>query len=136
MCTVLAYCGSGGSEEECKSMLEVAATRGPDARRILPAGRGFLGFNRLSIMGLTDEGMQPFRLKDNLCVCNGELYGFRPLKEYLISIGYSFESDSDCEILLPLYERLGCAMFSLLDAEFALIIYDAVPLYSLPNRKC
>ena len=125
MCTVLGYCSSKVSEETCRDLLSVASSRGPDMTRTLRVPGGILGFDRLSIMGLTEAGMQPFTRNGNACVCNGELYGFRPLKEYLISLGYHFESDSDCEILLPLYERLGCSMFSLLDAEFALVLYDA-----------
>ena len=39
--------------------------------------------------------------------------------------GYAFESDSDCEILLPLYREYGVDMFAMLDAEFAMILYDA-----------
>ena len=38
--------------------------------------------------------------------------------------GYSFVSGSDCELILPLYEEYGVGMFKLLDAEFAMIIYD------------
>ena len=59
-------------------------------------------------------------------VCNGELYRFRKMKEKLIEKGYVFMSDSDCEILLPLYEEYGIDMFRFLDAEFALVLYDAV----------
>ena len=62
MCTVLGYCGKSGSYEKCRQSLETAISRGPDMTRILPAGDGFLGFNRLAIMGLTPEGMQPFVL--------------------------------------------------------------------------
>ena len=58
-------------------------------------------------------------------VCNGEIYGFRPIRERLIAEGETFESESDCEILLPLYEREGLDMFRGLDAEFAMVIYDA-----------
>ena len=125
MCTVLAYCGKGGSKELCRGILMKAISRGPDMTRVINAGDGFLGFDRLSIMGLTASGMQPFVRSGNALVCNGELYGFRALKDYLVSLGYTFDSDSDCEILLPLYEKLGVGMFSLLDAEFALILYDA-----------
>ena len=125
MCTVLGYCGSSGSVTVSRQMLEKAVSRGPDMTRILPAGKGYLGFNRLSIMGLQESGMQPFIRNGNIVVCNGELYGFRALKNYLVSLGYEFSGDSDCEIILPLYERLGCSMFSLLDAEFALVLYDA-----------
>ena len=124
MCTILAWCSKSAEEEQCKKMLDIALTRGPDSARTLQNKSGVLGFRRLSIMGLTDEGMQPFSLNDNSCVCNGELYGFRYLKDYLISLGYKFQSDSDCEIILPLYERLGVSMFAMLDAEFALVIYD------------
>ena len=49
----------------------------------------------------------------------------RPVREKLIRKGYTFCSDSDCEILLPLYEELGTEMFGTLDAEFALVLYDA-----------
>ena len=125
MCTVLGYCGKSGSPETCRRMLEIAGSRGPDQTGLLQIGSGTLGFDRLAIMGLTEHGMQPFLLNGNACVCNGEIYGFRPLKEYLCSIGYRFESESDCEILLPLYDRLGVSMFAFLDAEFACIIYDA-----------
>ena len=83
-----------------------------------------LGFHRLSIMGLTPSGMQPFELDGSYVVCNGELYGFEKQKESLKQKGYTFKSDSDCEILLPLYREYGTDMFAMLDAEFACIIYD------------
>ncbi len=57
-------------------------------------------------------------------VCNGELYGFRQVKENLEEEGYMFESDSDCEIILPLYRKYGVDMFTKLDAEFAMVIYE------------
>ena len=74
-------------------------------------------------MGLTPSGMQPFKLGKSYVVCNGEIYGFKKLKQEL-SKKYIFESDSDCEILLPLYKEYGTEMFAMLDAEFACIIYD------------
>ena len=60
-----------------------------------------------------------------MLVCNGEIYGFRSLKRKLEEKGYVFRSDSDCEILLPLYAEYGLGMFRMLDAEFALVLYDA-----------
>ena len=38
---------------------------------------------------------------------------------------YSFKSDSDCEILLPLWREYGTEMFKMLDSEFALVLYDS-----------
>ena len=69
--------------------------------------------------------MQPFTLGGSSVVCNGELYGFRAMRAALAEKGYAFESDSDCEILLPLYREYGVDMFAMLDAEFAMILYDA-----------
>ena len=125
MCSILAYCSSQADPQLVAEMLAKTITRGPDDTRITETGNGFLGFNRLSIMGLTPEGMQPFMLGHNAVVCNGELYGFRKMRDALKKRGYSFRSDSDCEILLPMYREFGTDMFRLLDAEFALVLYDA-----------
>ena len=124
MCSIMAYCSSEADYTQFLEGFTRTESRGPDAIKVVNTGNGYLGFQRLSIMGLTAEGMQPFTLHNNYLVCNGEIYGFRALKERLIRKGYRFVSDSDCEILLPLYEEFGLQMFSLLDAEFALIIYD------------
>ena len=123
MCTIMAYCGVGGMEKVTEG-LKATVSRGPDDQRIQEVAGGVLGFQRLSIMGLTPEGMQPFELDGDFAVCNGELYGFRPLREKLIDMGYVFRSDSDCEIILPLYMEYGTDMFAMLDAEFACVIYD------------
>lgn len=147
MCSIIGYCKKTAGLTEVIKSLSKTKSRGPDAVRIVDTGDGYLGFNRLSIMGLTDEGMQPF-VYGNRCtaeviknypndnifsiskdakyvvVCNGEIYGFRKMKEDLMRKGYSFLSGSDCEILAPLYEEYGTDMFRLLDAEFAMIIYD------------
>ena len=124
MCSILAYCSGQADPQVVAEMLAKTISRGPDDTRIMNTGNGYLGFNRLSIMGLTPEGMQPFVLNDNAVVCNGELYGFRKMRDALRKRGYSFKSDSDCEILLPMYREFGTEMFRLLDAEFALVLYD------------
>ncbi len=146
MCSIMGYCGTKMNFNEFKCSLSKTKSRGPDVSRIIKTNRGYLGFNRLSIMGLNNNGMQPFVFNDNATVsyevtndspcygeptdfdyslvCNGEIYGFRSLKEMLIEKGYSFISDSDCEILPALYKEYGVDMFKLLDAEFALILYD------------
>ena len=147
MCSILGYCGKNGDYTDIRSALQRTRSRGPDAVRIVNSGNGWLGFNRLSIMGLTEEGMQPFAYGNRktlrweketagiqwretpeeteiLLVCNGEIYGFRPWKKELEEKGYSFISDSDCEILPALYREYGTDMFRMLDAEFALVLYD------------
>lgn len=123
MCSIIGYCGTCRELEKFKKGFDETVSRGPDDSKIVDTGKGLLGFHRLAIMGLTPEGMQPFELDGSYVVCNGEIYGFEKLKEKLSS-KYTFKSGSDCEILLPMYFEYGTEMFKMLDAEFALIIYD------------
>ena len=125
MCSIMGYCSSDANYKSfCEGFMKTQS-RGPDDSRILDTEKGFLGFHRLAIMGMTGSGMQPFRLDGNYIVCNGEIYGYEKIKAGLIAKGYSFVSSSDCEVLLPMYLEYGVAMFDMLDAEYALIIYDA-----------
>ena len=124
MCTIMVYTGQDMSDETFDRAFAKTASRGPDMQRTVRFGGGIVGFQRLAIMGLTEEGMQPFFMDGNCAVCNGELYGFRPVKKQLEK-KYTFASDSDCELILPLYKEYGLDMFGKLDAEFAMVIYDA-----------
>ena len=148
MCSILGFCGKDTEGKIIKDALEKTHSRGPDDYRVMETGNGFLAFNRLAIMGLTENGMQPFAYggkktlkyskqmyadskittkpegSEILLVCNGEIYGFRKSKEELLAKGYEFISDSDCEILPALYKEYGTDMFAKLDAEYALILYD------------
>ena len=119
----MGYCGRCAAFSDFKDGFDMTVSRGPDDSRITDTGDGLLAFHRLAIMGLTPEGMQPFELDGSYVVCNGEIYGYEKIKEAL-SAKYTFKSGSDCEILLPMYREYGTDMFAMLDAEFALIIYD------------
>ena len=101
MCSIMCYAGDDISKEQLESCLEKTRMRGPDAIKVVKTPFGYLGFARLAIMGLTKEGMQPFERDGSFAVCNGEIYGFRTVKEELAERGYVFKSGSDCEILLP-----------------------------------
>lgn len=124
MCSIMVCCGTGVLEEEFKKGFDKTISRGPDMSRIIKIKNGMIGFHRLSIMGLNENAMQPFSMDESYVVCNGEIYGFRKLKKELEKKGYQFVSDSDCELLLPLYREYGTSLFSMLDAEYALVIYD------------
>ena len=123
MCSIMGYCSRNVAMDLFEKGFEKTISRGPDDSRIVDTGEGILGFRRLAIMGLTPSGMQPFQLGKSFVVCNGEIYGFEKIRKELSS-KYSFVSDSDCEILLPMYKEYGTGMFAMLDAEFACIIYD------------
>lgn len=124
MCSIMAYCRKDAPRDKFEDGFSRTVSRGPDDSRIIETGGGLMGFHRLAIMGLTPEGMQPFSLGDDRIVCNGEIYGFEKFRKRLED-RYAFASDSDCEVLLPLFREYGTDMFAMLDAEFALVIYDA-----------
>lgn len=124
MCSILGYCGVVPDIDAVEKGFAQTISRGPDDSRVIDTGKGIIAFHRLSIMGLTPSGMQPFEYSGCRAVCNGELYGFEKEREALRAKGYVFESDCDCEILLPMYFEYGTDMFSRLDAEFACVIFD------------
>ncbi|MCR5674591.1 MAG: asparagine synthase B [Lachnospiraceae bacterium] len=123
MCSIMGLTDRSIDRGTLREYLDRTISRGPDMSRVAEAGDGWLCFHRLAIMGLTEEGMQPFSADGDMVVCNGEIYGFRELKEQL-SDRYEFRSGSDCEVLLPLYHEYGTYMFRMLGSEFAMILYD------------
>ena len=123
MCSIIGFAGKSLTAEEIMPHFDATVSRGPDDTRLVETPSGWLGFHRLAIMGLTEEGMQPFTCQGDMLVCNGEIYGFRKMREDLAET-CEFASGSDCEVLLPLYHRYGTDMFTMLGSEFAMIIYD------------
>lgn len=124
MCSIFTVLSKDIPEEVIRRCFEATVSRGPDMSRLIKIPAGWMGFHRLAIMGLDESGMQPFEMNGDYAVCNGELYGFRPIRERLME-QYPLVSGSDCEIILPLYYEYGLELFKTLDAEFAMILYDA-----------
>lgn len=124
MCGFMYVSDSGMKEKTFEKEFDKIGYRGPDCKRIEKGAYGIMGFHRLAIMGIDERGMQPMHMGDELLVCNGEIYNFRVIRNQLEEKGYVFHSESDCEVLLPLYKELGTAMFEQLDAEYACVFYD------------
>lgn len=99
--------------------------RGPDNTIIRDFGdNGWMGFHRLKIMDLSDAGNQPLSYNNIHVVCNGEIYNFRTIREQYAP-SFPFHSNSDCEVLLPLFLDKGIVgMAEALDAEFVCVIFD------------
>jgi asparagine synthase (glutamine-hydrolysing) len=99
--------------------------RGPDGNG-LHVGESFaFGMCRLSILGVTN-GKQPFFSRDKkICIVfNGEIYNFQELRVDLQQKGYSFYTDSDSEVIIPLYEEYGDLFVTKLQGMFAIALYD------------
>ncbi len=96
-----------------------------------------IGHRRLAVMGVSN-GRQPLVSPDGNVVvaCNGELYGYRQLQRELDG-DYAFQTGSDSEVLIPLYQRYGIAgMMPQLVGEFAFVLYDRRErtLYAVRDR--
>ncbi|MDG2954865.1 asparagine synthase B [Bisgaard Taxon 10/6] len=104
--------------------------RGPDHQSLTVEANGIWGFHRLSIMDLSSNGNQPFQHDGIQLICNGEVYNYEQLKAMLQS-SYTFHSCSDCEVLIPLYQRVGFEiMMKMLDAEFAVVLVDGGEIWA------
>jgi asparagine synthase (glutamine-hydrolysing) len=99
--------------------------RGPDAQVFWSNDNVVFGHNRLSIIGL-ENGNQPIFNKDITLalICNGEIYNYLELKAELEEEGVQFHTESDCEVILYLYEKMGTAFLSKLRGMFAFCLWD------------
>lgn len=116
---------SSPREEDIKAMMECVAHRGPDDQGLYCSGPVGLGHRRLSIIDLT-SGRQPiFNENESVgVVFNGEIYNYQERREQLINRGHRFETDTDTEVIVHLYEEYGPEFVNLLDGMFAFALWD------------
>jgi asparagine synthase (glutamine-hydrolysing) len=87
------------------------------------------GFHRLAINGLNSESNQPLFLNDIAIICNGEIYNYKELYQLM---EVTPNTDSDCEVILHLYQKYGVEQtLQMLDGVFSFILVD----FSLYNEK-
>jgi len=83
-----------------------------------------LAHKRLSIIDLSEDGLQPF-VKDNLVlVFNGEIFNYIELREELVGLDYTFNTSTDTEVVLAAYLHWGKDCFKRFNGMWAISIYD------------
>ncbi|MDP4201296.1 MAG: asparagine synthase (glutamine-hydrolyzing) [Bacteroidota bacterium] len=99
--------------------------RGPDENGVWSDDTCGLAHTRLSIIGL-ENGRQPLFSEDKslVLICNGEIYNYIELKKELELRGHRFNSDSDSETILHLYEEYGVQCLEHLRGMFAFCLWD------------
>lgn len=109
-----------------EKMGEVIVHRGPDAGSVYLDEHVGLVHRRLSILDLSDAGTQPMHSASGRYVIafNGEIYNFLEIRERLEREGAQFNTQTDTEVLLALYEREGEACLDHLNGMFAFAIWD------------
>lgn len=109
-------------KDNIKKHFENGSGRGPDYSTLINKYNSSIGFHRLSINDLTENGNQPFKINNCILVCNGEIYNHKELiEEYSLNMN----SSSDCEVIIHLYKMFGISKaINLLDGVFAFALYD------------
>jgi asparagine synthase (glutamine-hydrolysing) len=106
-----------------KRMASLIHHRGPDEEGCFIDGPIGFYHNRLSIIDLS-TGSQPMTYNDSTIVFNGEIYNYIELKAELKKKGHRFDTTSDTEVILHMYEEYGDKFVNDLNGMFAFIIYD------------
>lgn len=84
-----------------------------------------LAHRRLSIIDLSAAGHQPMHRHERYTlVFNGEIYNYPEVKKELQSLGHSFQTSSDTEVILAAYEHYGPACVEKFIGMWAFAIYD------------
>ena len=114
------------SVDTVKKMSDEIAHRGPDAEGQWCDQKVALGHRRLSIIDLSEESNQPMHSMDGRFVItyNGEIYNYIELRDELISMGVTFRTLSDTEVIIEAYRAWGEDCFNRFNGMWAFALYD------------
>lgn len=107
-------------------MMDRIKHRGPDSDGKYVDEQIAMGFRRLSIIDLSDQGSQPIFNEDKSLVLtfNGEIYNYKDLREELVASGHKFYTHTDSEVLIHGYEQWGEDILDKLRGMFAFVIFN------------
>jgi asparagine synthase (glutamine-hydrolysing) len=140
MCGIVGFISKKKKEDTLKNMVLTQNHRGPDDNGIFIDEKTgvHLGHNRLSIQDTSSHAHQPFvsSCTNYTIIFNGEVYNFQEIKSALKSLGHSFLSNSDTEVILYAYKEWGIESVHKFIGMFAFVIYDQIKekLFLLRDR--
>ncbi len=128
MCGIIAVVGNkieSIDDSVINGMLSCLSKRGPDEKAFVRFNDAILGQTRLSIIDLAG-GHQPMKdsKRDFTIVFNGEIYGYKETRKNLESLGHTFNTNSDTEVILKAYAQYGKDCPTHLDGMFAFALWD------------
>ena len=130
MCGITGFCdfNKKSTKEELTKMTDVLHHRGPDDSGCSFYERGTvtvgLGHRRLSVLDLSTHGHQPMEFDYLEIIYNGEVYNFKEIRRELENYHYSFNSDSDTEVIIKAYHKWGIKAVDKFNGMFAIAIYN------------
>jgi asparagine synthase (glutamine-hydrolysing) len=135
---LVALRGLDGSEAAARSQRGLAAIRprGPDGEGAWNDSHCALVHTRLAIIELSPLGAQPMQRDGLVITFNGEIFNYAEVRNELASLGHSFRSNSDTEVLLAGWRQWGPRLLPRLVGMFAFAIWDAATrtLYAARDR--
>lgn len=131
MCGIVGFYSTQRSVDRDKlfAAMQILSHRGPDGQDYWVSQHNdvALAHTRLSVVGI-NNGAQPLKSADNnlIAVVNGEFYDYQVIKQKLSKLGHKFYTDTDSELIIPLYLEYGLNFIEHLNGEFAFIIFDKI----------
>ena len=127
ICGKLTFCGTVGDEVLIQNMCNTIRHRGPDREGIYVAPYIGLGQARLAIVDLRDHAAPPLANEDQTVwiVFNGEIYNFQEIRLELEEKGHMFQTKTDTEVIVHLYEEYGVDCLQYLQGMFAFALWDS-----------
>jgi asparagine synthase (glutamine-hydrolysing) len=124
MCGIAGFYNVLVNQNQINGLMNKLQHRGPDDQRFYQRNDVGLIHTRLSIIDLSELGSQPYRFENFVLVFNGEIYNYKEVRQKLKMLGYSFQSNSDTEVLIKAFHcwREECVHHFI--GMFAFSIYD------------
>lgn len=128
MCGISGIINKNGlpvDRQDIKVMNDLIKHRGPNDEGFYYFENFAYGHRRLSILDLSDAGHQPMHFSDKYVLTyNGEIYNYIEIKSLLESMGYTFKTKTDTEVILAAYDKWGSECVSHFNGMWAFSLFD------------
>jgi asparagine synthase (glutamine-hydrolysing) len=124
MCGIAGVYNGSIDSDKIRKVTASLYRRGPDQQRVYNKNKTCLIHTRLSIIDLSALGSQPYEFEGLVLIFNGELYNYKEVREQLKLEGYSFQSNSDTEVLIKAFHCWGEQSVHRFIGMFAFCVYN------------
>lgn len=125
----LNMCSIAGTKNNIEEMIEIMKYRAPDDKGFFRDKKFKIGMGRLSIIDLKSDNLCPYKEDNFVLSFNGEIYNYIELRNELKTLGHTFKTNSDTEVLLKSYKQWGIKCLNEFNGMFAFAIYDGKRIF-------
>ena len=121
---ILEFTNNSISQDVLIKMRDSLSSGGPDSAGIFIEGMVGLAHRRLSIIDLSESGSQPMISGKWVKSYNGEIYNYKEIREKLIKFSYSFNTQTDTEVVIKAIDKWGINAMTYFRGMFAFALWD------------